>query len=219
MAAIEPARARGFQPRIARPRSAFQNRACDRLGELLPVGGLIAAGGVLAIGEEPAFGEDGGNTRLAQNVVRAAFDTPVLAGVQRREIRLHAGGDPGRLAVEIVGFKPVGASADGGIEMDADKQGVAVGVGDGDPLAKRDERVIATRHHRLHVVLLKNGAKALRDIQGERLFARVIAGGAAPVMAAVSGVDHHGFRNRTESGGASGDSREREEEEIFHARE
>ncbi len=98
------------------------------------------------------------------------------------------GGEFLALATEVVGFYAVVFVIGVAIEVDADKDGIAVAIGNGGAAREGDELIGASRHGHGDAFFLEQGFHLERNFKGEGLFVN-----ATPVCAfvfsAVAGVD------------------------------
>ena len=76
--------------------------------------------------------------------------------------------------------------------MDAHEDRAALRIGDGAASAEADEIVAIAGHHRAETGSLQHAAEALGDVEDVGLFGNPLPRPAAPVVAAVTGVDDDG---------------------------
>ncbi len=75
--------------------------------------------------------------------------------------------------------------------MDGDKDGVALAIGDGAPLIKADELVVAPSQDRMVAERVEARLEAAGDVEGVDFFGVAVAGDATTIVSTMSGVDDH----------------------------
>ena len=191
----------------------------DGLGELLAPEGLRDEAALIALGQEAAFDEDGGNLGKAEDGEAGAFHPAIelrhvaehgvidgggedeaggidrAAGLHVGEARLErvvlGGGSAARR--EGVNFEAGSLAVTiGGVEVDADEDGILGRVGDARALWQRHEIVAAAGHDHAQAFRFEHAFQASRDVDGVFLFVAVAAA-CAFLGAAVAGIDHDGL--------------------------
>src|SRR5437016_7818785 len=88
-----------------------------------------------------------------------------------------------------ISFNSVRASARRGVEMNANKNGVAVLVRDRNAGSERDENVAVSRHHNAITVRLEDSLQTLRDVEVHCFLAHALARDSAAIETAMTCVD------------------------------
>ena len=76
-----------------------------------------------------------------------------------------------------------------GVEMDADKDGVRLGIGNSHAPSKRDENIRGAGQHGVEPCCLQMFLKAQGNIKGDTFLENDVGADAAQVVAAVPGID------------------------------
>src|ERR1700704_2808628 len=101
------------------------------------------------------------------------------------------GRDEGKaLAAIKIGFDAAGARARGGVEMNTDENGVAVGVGDGHARSEWHEDIGVAGHDDAITARLQHVTKPQRDVERHGFFRHALTRNPAAIKAAVAGVDY-----------------------------
>ena len=105
------------------------------------------------------------------------------------------GGEPllvGLISGDVNGIALRAALKGSGVEMDTDKDCVAVAIGYARPLTERDEDIAVARHDHPVTGLAQSCCEPLGDVERDDFFRHALSGNSAAIEAAVAGIDHHG---------------------------
>ena len=120
---------------------AFTDAARDFFRKFLLVGsalGVLRFGGV---GEEAAFDQHGRNGRSSQNIKASPPHTAIASGRSASDIIMDGGSERQTLRTIKVCLNSAGRSARRGIEVNANKDRVPIGVGNRNARSQRNEDV------------------------------------------------------------------------------
>ena len=123
-----------------------ENSARDILRQLLPIGGTLRVLRLGRIGKETAFHQNSRDRRSTQNEIPPPADTAIFGSGAAYDRGVNACGQRSAFRAIKICLNAAGSAARSGVEMDADKNGVRIGIGNGDPCAQRHEYVCASRH-------------------------------------------------------------------------
>ena len=112
-----------------------ENPIGDPLREPFAIAGLESQPGFGWIGKKTALDQHCGDGGAAQDEITAPPDPAVICDRAGHNLAMDIGREGGALRAVVIGLDPVRAFTGGGIEMDADKGGVAILVGDPDSFA------------------------------------------------------------------------------------
>ena len=105
---------------------------------------------------------------------------------------MNCGSEWQTLRTVEVSFNAACATPWRSIEMDANKNRVAIRIRDGDARSQRNKDVAISRHHHAIAVRLQHRFQTLRDIEVHCLLVHALARDAAAVVSAVTGINNNG---------------------------
>lgn len=169
---------------------AIHDSAGDGFGELLAVDWRAGdAGGALRIAEKTRFDEDRRDAGVADDEKTALANVAILQATDGQEAAMNGLGETGALRAVVIGLHAVRGGPGCAVEMDADEDGVALSVGDVAALPETHEVVAVTGEDDVVAVGAQDGREAEADIEGVGFFRHDLAGRAAAVVAAMTGID------------------------------
>src|SRR4029434_2191212 len=95
------------------------------------------------------------------------------------------------LAVVKICFDSTCATALGRVEMDGNKNGVGIRVGDRNARSEWNEHVAVARHQHAIPACRQRLLQSLRDVKGHLFFGNPLAWNPTAVMAAMTGIAHY----------------------------
>src|SRR4029077_14491789 len=84
--------------------------------------------------------------RFPQNKVAATPDSAIFRGRDANEGGMNTASERRAFGAVEVSLNPVSSTASGGVEMNTNKNGVGIGIRDGDALAEWNKHVRVSRH-------------------------------------------------------------------------
>ena len=148
------------------------------------------------IAEEPGFDENRRDVGVADDEEAAAADMAIRQAGNLEEPAMDGGGQARALRGVVVGLHAVGLGARRSVEVDADENGVLLGIGGVATLSQADKIVAIAREHDMEAGGAQDFGEAQTHIEGVGLFGHPLAGRPAPIMAAVAGIDDDGIDGR-----------------------
>ena len=103
---------------------------------------------------------------------------------------MNRGGELETLLAVEVRFNAVRASSRRSIKMNANKNGIAIGVRDCDACAEREEHVAIACHDHTIAIRLQDGSETLGNVEIHHFLRNALSGDASAIESAVAGVDN-----------------------------
>ena len=142
-----------------------QNATRNLFRQLVAIRDRLRQPSFSRVGEKPAFHKNARNRCLAQNVVTAAPNTAIFRWSASDDILVNVGGERGAIPPIIIGLDSVGSDTTRGIKVDADKNCIAIGVGDRDTRRQRDKYIGVACHDHFITGALQFHLQSQGDIE------------------------------------------------------
>ena len=170
------------------------NTLSDVLGQSLAVSAVFNIARFPRVGQESTFHEHSRNSSFPQNIIAASPDTAVRARRVAGQMIMDGGSKGETITAVEVCFDSVRAAARGRVEVNTNENGVGIRICDCYALGQRHEDVAIACHDDAITGFLKERTQTKRDVESHRLFRYPLAGNAAAVETAMTGVDYHNGR-------------------------
>src|SRR5438045_2183391 len=125
----------------------FTSAPSDFFREFVLVGSALGVLGFGGVGEEAAFNQHGRDGRSSQNIKAAPSHTAVASGRSAGHVIMNGGSERQTLRTIKVRLNSTRRSARRGIEVNTNKNRVAIRISDCNAGSQRDEDVTISRHH------------------------------------------------------------------------
>ena len=123
-----------------------QNAARDIFRQLVAIRRALCQPCLGRIGEEPALDQNAGNRCATQDVVTTPPNSAVFRWRTSDDIFVDVRGESDTISPIIISLNPVSSRPGRRIKMNADKDRVAIMIGDRDSRRQRNKDVCVTRH-------------------------------------------------------------------------
>ena len=186
LATVDPVRAGHERARA--------DAARDLFGQHLAIVPTLRVLRLSRVCQKSTFDQNSRHRCATQDVIAAPADTAIRrrSGVRNRVV--DGRGERQTLRTVKVRLDPTGAAAASGIEMDADEDGVSIGVRHRHARCQRHEDIALARHDCAITISVEGRLQPFRNIESHRFFRHGLPGNPTTIMTAMAGIDNNDGR-------------------------